>query len=121
MSERLTVIYNGACPICAPEIRAYRRQAEAADAPVDFVDLTEGGAERFGLSRDAAARRLYVVTPGGRLSGIDAFLALWRQLPQMRWLARLIDRPVLRGITAWGYERIAAPLLYRLHKRRESA
>ena len=38
---------------------------------------------------DQAARRLHVLHRGQLFAGIPAFQVLWRELPHMRWLARL--------------------------------
>lgn len=112
------VLYNGKCPICAAEIAQYRAQAIAADAPLEFIDLHQTALEDWGISPDQAARRLHLRKGGQVISGFPAFLAIWRDLPRLRWLARLLSAPGLRHLAAGGYERIAAPLLYRLHLRR---
>lgn len=121
MSDPITVLYNGNCPICAPEIEAYRRQAEASGADIHFADLNKTDLSRYGLTPDQAKRRLHVVDTNQIHEGIDAFVRLWARLPRMAWLARLVDRPVLRPLAAWGYNRLAAPLLYRLDQRRQRA
>lgn len=113
-----TVLYNGKCPICAAEIAQYRAQAIAADAPLDFVDLHEAALDDWGISPDQAARRLHLRKGGQVISGFPAFLAIWQELPRLRWLARVLSLPGLRHLAGWGYERIAAPILYRLHLRR---
>lgn len=118
MNSTLTIIHNGKCPICAAEIGAYRRQAEAQGLPLNFVDLTEADMTPFGLSADQAARRLHVVQDGRLYSGIDGFVRLWRALPKTRWIAGLVDRPVLRPLAALIYDRVLAPLLYAMHRRR---
>lgn len=119
MSETPTVIYNGACPICAPEVRAYRRQAEAADADLRFVDLNEADMAAYGLTRDEAARRLYVAQDGGLVSGVEAFAVVWSRLPRLRWLARAARLPVIRPVAWFVYDKVLAPLLYALHRRRQ--
>ncbi|WOI55649.1 DUF393 domain-containing protein [Palleronia sp. LCG004] len=119
MSDAPLVIYNGRCPICVPEIRSYRRQAEAAGIDMDFADFNEMSLDRFDLTEDQAARRLHVVRDGRLVSGIDAFLVIWRALPRTRWIARLVDRPLLRPFAGWIYDRILAPIIYRMHKARE--
>lgn len=121
MKDELTVIYNGSCPICSREIAAYRARAERAGAGVRFIDLATDDVSRFGLTRDAAARRFYAVAPDGRvLDGVPAFALLWERLPGLRRLARLARTPGVRRIAAVVYDRIAAPLLYRMHVAREA-
>ncbi len=110
-----TVIYNGACPVCSREIAVYRARAEG---PVRFVDLNAGDMAAFGLTPDAAARRLHVVEDGRLLAGVDAFLALWRVTPGFRWLAAVVGLPGVRQGAGAVYERVLAPLLYRRHLKR---
>jgi predicted DCC family thiol-disulfide oxidoreductase YuxK len=110
-----TVIYNGDCPVCSREIAVYRKRAEG---PVRFVDLNACDLGRFGLTPDAAARRLHVVEDGRLLAGVDAFRALWRATPGFRWLGTLVGLPGVRQVADLVYERMLAPVLYRRHLRR---
>ena len=120
MTEQLEILYNGRCPICSAEIAQYRKQAEHANAPVRFIDLHEATLAHWGLNADQATRRFHVRKDGQIISGFPAFLALWRELPRMRWLARVLELPVLRQMADFGYNNLAAPLLYWMHKRREA-
>lgn len=117
--DSLTVCYNGACPVCRAEIAHYRRQA---GTDVRFLDVAAdpAGAARLGLGDDARFRRMHAVDGAGRTTaGIDAFTAVWSRLPRYRWLARLMAYPMARQTAGWLYERLAAPLLYWLHRRRQ--
>ncbi|MEX3016458.1 thiol-disulfide oxidoreductase DCC family protein [Gymnodinialimonas hymeniacidonis] len=114
------ILFNGRCPICAAEIAHYRARASRTDAPLTFVDLHEAELGQWSLTKDQAKRRLHARLPNGDMvSGLAAFEAIWRNLPGFRWVARLVSLPLLRPIAAVAYDRIAAPLLYRLHQRRE--
>ena len=87
-----------------------------------FLDVAAdpAAAARLGLSGDRPLRRLHTVDAHGRIvAGVPAFAQIWRRLPGYRWLARLVDHPIPRGLAGFAYERLAAPLLYRLHLRRE--
>lgn len=118
MTDETTVIYNGACPICSREVAHYRRAAEDAGAPLRFEDLAAADLARFGLDADSAARRFHAVRGGDLLSGLDAFEAVWAELPRWRWLARLLRLPLVRPLARAGYDHLAAPALYALHRRR---
>jgi predicted DCC family thiol-disulfide oxidoreductase YuxK len=113
-----TVIYNGECPVCSREIGVYRARAEG---PVRFVDLNACDMATFGLTPDAAARRLHVVEDGRLLAGVDAFLALWRATPGFRLLAAVVGLPGVRQVVGGVYEWVLAPALYRQHLRRVRA
>lgn len=96
----------------------YRREAEAENAPIAFSGLTPDTLAETGMTRDEAARQFHVIQNGERLAGLDAFLVLWRHLPRWAWLARLLDRPLVRPVARFVYDRIAAPILYSMDRRR---
>jgi predicted DCC family thiol-disulfide oxidoreductase YuxK len=114
----IRVLYNDTCPVCAWEIRHYRRAAEGqADGGRMCFDPLDRAAD-WDLTPDQAARRLHVMQDGRILSGFDAFRAIWADLPRLRWLARLTGLPGVRPALALIYDRVAAPILYRAHLRR---
>ncbi len=107
----LTVLYDGACPLCRREIGVYRGlQPLRPDAPVCFADVSDTTlALPPGTTRAQLLARFHVRGRNGELlSGAQAFLALWAALPGWRWLARLGQLPG----AAWLMER-----LYRLFLR----
>ena len=71
------------------------------------------------LSVTDAKKRLHVQTPEGEMKvGIDAFLALWAQMPIYRYLGRLVAIPVIYHVAVLVYNHILAPLLHWWDKRR---
>lgn len=114
-----TVIYNETCPICSREIAAYKARCETAGSDLRFQPIGADGAKAYGLSRDQAARRLHVQVDGELLSGVDAFVYLWKETPGFQWLGRLVALPGVRQIAHLVYEAILAPVLFWMHKRRE--
>lgn len=100
----LTVLYDGACPLCRREIGVYRSlQPLRPDGPVCFADVSDAAtALPSGVTREQLLARFHVRARDGQLlSGAQAFLALWAALPGWRWLA-LVGR--LPG-AAWAMER----------------
>lgn len=85
----LTVLYDGACPLCRREMSVYR--GLPANVPVCFADVNDETAQLpEGRTRDQLLARFHVRRSDGQLlSGAEAFLALWAALPGWRWLARL--------------------------------
>jgi predicted DCC family thiol-disulfide oxidoreductase YuxK len=104
----LTVLYDGACPLCRREIGLYR--GLQPDAPVCFADVSDAALPLPpGTTREQLLARFHVRSRDGQwLSGAEAFLALWAALPGWRWLARAGRLPG----AAWAMERI-----YRLFLR----
>lgn len=100
----LTVYYDGACPLCAAEIRLYRRCRGAER--LAWIDVSTDGPSDLGpgLTRMAARARFHVRDAEGRLaSGAAAFLLLWSHLPAWRLLARLRHVPGLPWIAERAY------------------
>ena len=86
----LTVLYDGACPLCRREIGVYR--GLQANSPVCFADVSDVSdtAQPLppGTTREQLMARFHVQRADGELlSGARAFLALWAALPGWRWLA----------------------------------
>jgi predicted DCC family thiol-disulfide oxidoreductase YuxK len=101
----LTVLYDGACPLCRREIAVYRDlQPLQAGSPVCFADISNAAVQLpDGTTREQLLARFHVQGRDGQLlSGAHAFLALWAALPGWRWLA-LAGR--LPG-AAWVMERM---------------
>jgi predicted DCC family thiol-disulfide oxidoreductase YuxK len=107
-SPPLTVLYDGACPLCRREVGVYRGlRPLRLDTPVCFADVSDAArplpvALPPGTTREQLLARFHVRSRDGQLlSGAQAFLALWAALPGWRWLA-LAGR--LPGV-AWAMER----------------
>jgi predicted DCC family thiol-disulfide oxidoreductase YuxK len=107
-SPALTVLYDGACPLCRREIGIYRGlQPLRPDSPVCFADVGDAASSLPsalppGTTREQLLARFHVLGgDGALLSGAQAFLALWAALPGWRWLARAGRMP---GV-AWSMER----------------
>jgi predicted DCC family thiol-disulfide oxidoreductase YuxK len=97
----LTVLYDGACPLCRRGIGLYR--GLQPDKPLCFADVSDPEQPLpRGTTREQLLARFHVRDADGRLlSGAQAFLALWATLPGWRWLARAGRVPG----AAWAMER----------------
>ena len=102
----LTVLYDGACPLCRREIGLYRSlQPLQADAPVCFADVSNAASPLPpGTTREQLLARFHVRSRDGQLlSGAQAFLALWAALPGWRWLALAGRLPGMAWVMEGGY------------------
>jgi predicted DCC family thiol-disulfide oxidoreductase YuxK len=79
--ERMTVYYDGSCPLCTAEIGHYRKLDKGG--AVAFADVSSPAAQPGpDLARADAMARFHVRMEDGRLlSGAAAFAALWRTMP----------------------------------------
>ncbi len=120
MSEKTEVLYNGSCPICSREVDHYARLSSDQALPIRYDDLGDAARlETWGITREDAARRLHVRKGGQIYGGVPAFVLLWQQIPQTRWLARTVNLPGVHWIACRVYDHVLAPLLYRMHLARE--
>ena len=94
---KLSVYFDGACPLCRREIGAYR-QMRGADA-ISWIDVStsDDGDLAADLTKYAALRRFHVRRSDGNLAGgAEAFAELWIALPSLTWLGRFLTLLVIR-------------------------
>ncbi len=116
IASNATVYYDGSCPLCATEIRHYRRLD--CDDKLDFVDVSEPGASLPDtLTLQQAMARFHVRSGDGTLmSGARAFAEVWTRLPKWRWAARAARIPGVILLLEAGYavSLLVRPALSRL-------
>jgi predicted DCC family thiol-disulfide oxidoreductase YuxK len=106
--RELVVFYDGACPLCKREIAHYQRMHGANR--VEWVDITRDSARlsAHGLSFEQAMARFHVLQSDGTWhTGAYGFVALWKHLRALRWLAVGLQRLRLLPLTDWLYTRFA--------------
>lgn len=107
--DTLTVMFDGACPLCRREVGLY--QSLTPLETVAWLDVSEASAGLAPQDRARFMARFHVRQKDGRLlSGAAAFVALWLVMPGWRWLGKVARLP---GVTP------VLELLYRgfLHLR----
>ncbi|GAA4011463.1 DUF393 domain-containing protein [Actimicrobium antarcticum] len=94
--DALTVLYDGACPLCRREVGVYRDLDPLE--PLRWLDVSALDAQLpEGADRATYMARFHVrQADGTMLSGAAAFVALWSALPGWRWLGRFGRLP---GVT----------------------
>lgn len=122
LAPEVTVLYDGACPLCRREIGHARRLADGrGGAGLAFIDVAGDGCPLPGAPDQAALlARFHVRLADGRwLSGAEAFAAMWARLPGWRWLAWLARRPGMLPVMERAYRGILRlrPALQRLAAR----
>ena len=101
--EPLTVLYDGACPLCRWEIGHY--QGLKARQALCFEDVSRSDfCPPPETPRAQLLARFHVRRADGRwLSGAAAFVALWARLPGWRWLAWTARLPGVLTLMELGY------------------
>ncbi len=102
-SRRLSVFFDGACPLCQREISFYRKRRGASE--IEWVDVS--ALERDpapGLSACDAMARFHIRDRDGRLySGAHAFARLWRALPEFHFVGRCAENPLVLWVLERAY------------------
>ena len=88
--RRLTVWFDGACPLCTREIALIRRLDRAGR--IAFVDLTDP-LQACPADRRLLLERFHAREGEALLSGAAAFAAMWRAVPLLRPLGELARLP----------------------------
>lgn len=115
MSEPTKVLFNAECPLCRFEIDHYRNYASESGLAIRFDDLNSEALGNWGITPDAAARRLYVEHDGQLYSGIPAFIVLWQEMPRYNFVARIVSLPGIHWVASKTYDLTLAPAIYRWH------
>ena len=105
----ITVFYDGKCGLCSREIAYYRRIAP--DGRFNWRDAARdpSALNDIGVTQADALMHLHAQDAQGRLRiGVDAFIAIWRELPWWRRLAPIVAAPLIRPAAGWIYRRFAA-------------
>ncbi|MDO9310920.1 MAG: DUF393 domain-containing protein [Nitrosomonas sp.] len=115
----IKVYYNSACPVCNAGIKDQRKRMQGCGVNnIEWVDVHNNpdAVSEVESSLEQVRERLYVKDDKGQLNiGIDAFIQLWQQTPNQRWLARLFQLPVIRSLARVAYYGFAW-LLYRWNR-----
>lgn len=108
--SRFKVYFDGKCVVCSHEIEFYRRRAGAEK--IDWVDISllSFDALAEGLDPREVTRVFHVRDEAGRLiTGVDAFIEIWKRLPSLAlWAAgaRLPGARPLMQVGYWAFVRI---------------
>lgn len=107
--HKATMFFDGGCPLCSREAAHYRaldrrnrvRWVDISREPEALIEVE--------IDRTAAMQRLHAVAETGQVvTGMAAFVAVWRHLPGYRHLAWLAERFGLVAVLDRVYVRFAA-------------
>jgi ubiquinone biosynthesis monooxygenase Coq7 len=88
--NKITVFYDGACPLCTREMGFYKRQ-KGADS-IAWMDVSRCNEDYVApdLSKELALRRFHIQEKDGPIvSGAEGFAVLWAALPAFRLFGRV--------------------------------
>lgn len=98
---RVTVWFDGGCPLCRREIGLMRRLDRRG--AIAFLDLTSEETA-CPLDRAELLARFHAQEPGRPVvSGAAAFAAMWRAIPALAWAGHAARLPPLAWLLERGY------------------
>ncbi|MFN3515809.1 MAG: thiol-disulfide oxidoreductase DCC family protein [Novosphingobium sp.] len=97
---RVTVWFDGACPLCRREIALIRRLDWRGR--IAFVDVTKADAA-CPLDRAQLLARFHASEKGTILSGAAAFAAMWRAVPLLWPLGQFARLPLVLPVLERAY------------------
>ena len=104
----LTVYYDGKCGLCRREIEYYKRVAPADRFVWLDIATDPAGLADLNISQADALRRLHARDEFGAVYvGVAAFVAIWQGLNYWRYLAIVVNLPLLKPLAAFTYDRFA--------------
>jgi predicted DCC family thiol-disulfide oxidoreductase YuxK len=113
---KITVFYDGACPVCVRDRRNYEKMAGRGAGAVCWFDITGRDEElrTLGIDPHKALTELHVRDEDNRIySELDAYILLMRRVTLLKPLAWLIGLPAIRPFLARHYRRGVAQRLER--------
>lgn len=100
--DALTVMYDGACPLCRREIGVY--QSLTPLQLVAWLDVSQATANLSAADQATYMARFHVRQIDGQLlSGAAAFVALWLTMPGWRWLGKIARLPGVTPVLELAY------------------
>jgi predicted DCC family thiol-disulfide oxidoreductase YuxK len=99
---KITVWYDGACPLCMREI-ALMRRLDVRRA-IEFLDIAPADAV-CPLDRQLMLARFHASEDGVILSGAAAFAAMWRVIPLLKPLGFIARNGLVLQLLEWLYNR----------------
>lgn len=104
-NHQLEVFFDGNCVLCSAEINMYKKKDHLEK--IRWIDISQSNfeAKKFGLDPIKVRRHMHAQSVGGeRFVGVDAFVAIWKTLPNYSPLVKVVTNPLLRPLFDLGYE-----------------
>lgn len=98
------IYFDGLCLACSTEINHYRKLPGSES--FEFIDITHPDfkPESHGIDPHQAHKLMHVRDPQGQLhQGVDAFRAIWHELPKYQFLYNLSGKKSVRVLMELGY------------------
>jgi len=96
----INVYYDDRCPLCSREIEYYKKIPTPAIINWCGISHHICTLEKHGVSYLESLKVLHAINAEGKIyRGVDAFILIWQQLARWKWLALLVNLPVIYHVT----------------------
>ena len=96
--EKITVLYDGKCPLCYKEIIHYKKKdVNNLLICIDIAHSDFNIKDYKGLNMEEVNLKLHAITESGEVyTGIDTFVEIWKRIPNFSFFISLVNNPILR-------------------------
>ena len=105
--QKMTVLYDGACPLCSREIRFLKNRDK--QNLIEAVDIAAPGFDpkQYGRSHEALDARIHAFLPDGTcVTGVEVFRQLYDRIG-LGWTVRWTKLPIMRPLANRAYDAFA--------------
>lgn len=105
-NDKITVFYDGACPVCIRDRDNYERLSGKRGELVEWFDITGKDAElrQLRIEPKRALIELHIQTADGKIfSEVDAYIILMQRTFWLKPIAFILGMPIIKPILACLY------------------
>lgn len=116
---KLKIFFDGSCHICSREIIHYSKITPKGFFEFINIARPDFKPDLYQLDPKKVNQEMHVQLPSGEIKkGVEAFIAIWKEIPRYRWLAKLISLPLVLSISKIFYIIFARGIRPLLPKRK---
>ncbi len=116
--EKLKVLFDGACIICAKEVHHYKKIDKNDQLELVDISAVDFSASDYGITENDANLHLHAIDSNGNIFvGIASFVEIWSRVPPYHYLVPVFDNKFLRPFFNTGYNVFAKYIRPKLPKR----
>lgn len=95
--EKLTVLYDGNCPLCYREIVHYKKKDKSNLLKCIDIAHPDFNIDDYGLNMEEVELKLHAIDESGTIfTGIDTFIEIWRRIPGFTFFTKITQNKLLR-------------------------
>ena len=100
----MLIFYDGACPICSRDKENFYQKVPNKEI-LDFVDISSPDfkAQGHGLDPKEVHKKMHLKIGDRIYVGVDAFIEIWKIIPEYNYLVTLSKFPPFKLIMTWVY------------------